>query len=157
MGKHARPRRGARFTRRPSTLVEWVDLRTGVTHLLTLAAISAGRDGHWHYVALCGVEVLPGDSAEPQGDCQACRGRSLPAQRSTMPRSPRTSSPPAPRWAHLTGIVDAQTQVEHWVTDRSAAEHRHSGRYLALCGVEVLARSLTAPARGRCMVCVDAS
>ncbi len=40
------------------------------------------------------------------------------------------------------GITDARTRVEHLVTDVSAMVHRHAGRYLALCGVEVVAASL---------------
>ncbi len=51
------------------------------------------------------------------------------------------------------GITDAQTHLEHLVTDESLAAHRHSGRFLALCGIEVLAASLTDPGRGRCPEC----
>lgn len=50
-------------------------------------------------------------------------------------------------------IVDAQSGVEHLITDASAMEHRHSGRYLALCGARVLAASLTDPGGRRCPVC----
>jgi hypothetical protein len=50
------------------------------------------------------------------------------------------------------GIVDARTWVEHLMTDPSA-EHRHAGRYLALCGSVVLAASLTEPGRERCQLC----
>jgi hypothetical protein len=35
--------------------------------------------------------------------------------------------------------------VEHLVTDESAWSHRHTGNYLALCGAQVLAASVTAP------------
>jgi hypothetical protein len=100
--------------------------------------------------------VLPSDFTEPIGGCQPCHG-SMPTQLSRASRSWQTTSPPVPKRAWLTGIVDAETYVEHWVTDRSAAEHRHSGRYLTVCGIQVLAASLTAPPRGRCMVCVGAS
>lgn len=55
------------------------------------------------------------------------------------------------------GMVDARTRLEHLVTDESAFEHRHSGRYLALCGAQVLAASLVDPGRGRCQVCEQVS
>ncbi len=51
------------------------------------------------------------------------------------------------------GITDAHTHVEHLVTDESAMAHRHSGRYLALCGVRGLAASLTAPRCDQCQHC----
>lgn len=53
------------------------------------------------------------------------------------------------RWASL----DAHTEVEHLVTDDTVAAHRHSGRYLALCGVQVLTASLTARERTQCRPC----
>jgi hypothetical protein len=53
----------------------------------------------------------------------------------------------------LTGMVDAETSVEHLITDESAVAHRHAGRYLAVCGAQVLAASLTAPQRSRCPAC----
>jgi hypothetical protein len=153
-GRHRRSTL-VRFTLRSRLpqLIEWVDLRSGITHLLTPEAAKAGRG---RYVAVCGAELRPSDSTESIGGCQPCHG-SVPTQRSKASRSRQTISPPVPKRAWLTGVVDAETHIEHWVTDRSAAERRHSGRYLALCGFEVLAASLTAPPRGRCMVCVDAS
>jgi hypothetical protein len=51
------------------------------------------------------------------------------------------------------GITDARTRVEHLMTDVSAMEHRNSGIYLALCGSEVVAASLTDPGRGQCQTC----
>jgi hypothetical protein len=160
MGRHSSRRSTpVRFTlrSRPPQLVEWVDLRSGITHLLTTEAVKAGRTGCGRYVAVCGAEVFPSDSTEPIGGCQPCHG-SVPIQRSRASRSRQMISPLVSKRVWLTGIVDAETQVEHWVTDRSAAEHRHSGRYLAVCGIQVLAASLTAPASGgRCMVCVGAS
>jgi hypothetical protein len=51
------------------------------------------------------------------------------------------------------GITDARTRIEHLMTDAAAMEHRHVGRYLALCGIEVLAASLTDPGRGQCQPC----
>ena len=50
-------------------------------------------------------------------------------------------------------ITDAHTHVEHLVSEESAMAHRHSGRYLALCGVQVVAASLTAPGREQCQCC----
>lgn len=55
------------------------------------------------------------------------------------------------------GITDAQTHVQHLVSDESAWAHRHSGNYLALCGEHVLAASLMAAReRSRCRVCEEA-
>jgi hypothetical protein len=56
----------------------------------------------------------------------------------------------APR--HI-GIVDSRTHVQHLMTHEVAAAHRHAGRYLALCGAQVLAASLTTPERRRCQMC----
>jgi hypothetical protein len=64
---------------------------------------------------------------------------------------------PVPRGPRPVGIIDAKTHIEHLMTDESAVAYRHSGRYLALCGVEVLAASLAAPDRGRCPMCTSAS
>jgi hypothetical protein len=50
-------------------------------------------------------------------------------------------------------IIDAQTHVEHLMTGESAIAHRRSGRYIALCGVQVLAANLAATERGRCPRC----
>lgn len=60
---------------------------------------------------------------------------------------------PTHRGRRPLGMVDAHTHVEHLVTDESAATHRHSGSYLALCGAQVLAASLTAAARAYCPRC----
>lgn len=51
------------------------------------------------------------------------------------------------------GMIDARTRVEHVVLEESAAAHRQTGCYLAQCGVEVMAASLTEPGRGRCPEC----
>lgn len=51
------------------------------------------------------------------------------------------------------GITDAHTRVEHLVSDESVAAHRHTGHYLALCGMTVLPASLTDPGRGWCREC----
>jgi hypothetical protein len=63
------------------------------------------------------------------------------------------ASIPVQRRPRPLGIIDAQTHIEHLMTDESARTHRHSGRYPALCGVQVLAASLAAPDRGRCPRC----
>lgn len=49
------------------------------------------------------------------------------------------------------GIVDARTRVEHLVPDDVLAAPRLS--YLAKCGAEVLAASMTDPGCGRCREC----
>lgn len=54
------------------------------------------------------------------------------------------------------GITDARTRVRHLMTDESAMEHRHAGRYLALCGARVLAASLTTPESEHCLACAGA-
>jgi hypothetical protein len=50
-------------------------------------------------------------------------------------------------------IVEARTSMEHLITDESAVAHRHAGRYLAVCGAQVLAASLAAPERRLCLMC----
>ncbi len=62
---------------------------------------------------------------------------------------------PAQRRRRPAGIADARSQIEHLVTDEEFAAHRHAGRYLAVCGAQVLAASLSAPDRGRCRDCVE--
>jgi hypothetical protein len=51
------------------------------------------------------------------------------------------------------GIVDARTRMEHLVTDDVLAAPRLS--YLAKCGAEVLAASMTDPGRGRRRECAQ--
>lgn len=58
------------------------------------------------------------------------------------------------RMRHL-GVIDARTRVEHWVSEQSAAAHRHAGCYVAYCGAMVLAASLTESGRGHCAECVQ--
>lgn len=60
---------------------------------------------------------------------------------------------PEQRRSCTLGITDAQTHLEHLVTHESLAAHRHSGRFPATCGTEVLAASLTDPGQGRCPEC----
>ena len=54
-----------------------------------------------------------------------------------------------------TEVVDARTLTAHFLTDDAfAAGSRPKGRYIALCGQEVLPASLVEPGRGRCPSCV---
>ena len=53
----------------------------------------------------------------------------------------------------VTAVTDARTHRAHLVTDDASTVGRASGRYQALCGVTVLAASLTTPDRGRCDTC----
>lgn len=50
-------------------------------------------------------------------------------------------------------VVDTCTGMQHQVPIETAALHRHSGRYPALCGAEVPAASLTTPATAGCQDC----
>ncbi len=94
MGKsrHSRPNLWERLTRRQPNpgvraTVAWVDLRTGVTHLLTPDAAAAGRVKGGRYIALCGAEVIPAGETEPGSeDCQPCYAAAIPAQRSRNTR-----------------------------------------------------------------------
>lgn len=73
-----------------------------------------------------------------------------------IPRVARVATPArvSPR---PVGITDAQTRVQHLMSDESAMAHRHSGHYLALCGERVLAASLTARERSHCQRCLTVS
>jgi hypothetical protein len=51
------------------------------------------------------------------------------------------------------GITDARTRIEHLMSDAVAMAHRHAGRYPALCGIEVLAASLTERHGNQCSSC----
>lgn len=96
MGKsrHSRPNLWERITRRrprlalrPPAPLEWVDLRTGITHLLTPDAAAAGRVRGGRYIALCGWDLIPADRTEPaRGTCQECTAAVIPAQRSRNTR-----------------------------------------------------------------------
>jgi len=50
-------------------------------------------------------------------------------------------------------VTDVRTHLLHVVSQESLAAHRQVGWFLATCGVEVLAASLTDPGRGRCREC----
>jgi hypothetical protein len=52
-------------------------------------------------------------------------------------------------------LVDARTLTAHFLTmDALAAGHLPKGRYIALCGQDVLPASLAEPGRGRCLLCI---
>ncbi|MGH3796566.1 MAG: hypothetical protein ACRDSP_16955 [Pseudonocardiaceae bacterium] len=50
-------------------------------------------------------------------------------------------------------MTDARTSVAHLVTDDAMTIGRRLGRYVACCGAEVLASSLTAEESGYCRSC----
>jgi hypothetical protein len=53
-------------------------------------------------------------------------------------------------------LVDARTLRAHLLTPDALAAGRHaSGRYIALCGQDVLPASLVEPGRGRCSSCIS--
>jgi hypothetical protein len=63
--------------------IELVDARTLTAHLLTDAAIAAGRLPRGQYIARCGQDVLPASLAEPgRNRCLSCV--SIPRQRSRL-------------------------------------------------------------------------
>jgi hypothetical protein len=52
-------------------------------------------------------------------------------------------------------VVDARTRTAHSLTDEALAAGRlPHGRYIALCGQDVLPAGLTEPGSGRCPSCV---
>lgn len=50
-------------------------------------------------------------------------------------------------------MVDARTLTEHLIDFDTFTAVRHQGRYVALCGTEVLAASMTTEERGHCREC----
>jgi hypothetical protein len=53
-------------------------------------------------------------------------------------------------------VVDARTLRAHLLTPDALVAGKHAaGRYIALCGQDVLPASLTEPGRGRCPSCVS--
>jgi hypothetical protein len=73
MGRHRLEKR--HDAQRVRRTIDMVDLRTGLTHLLTPDAAAVGK------VALCGLAVLPAALVDPgTGYCWRCRSR-VPAQR----------------------------------------------------------------------------
>ncbi len=59
----------------------------------------------------------------------------------------------AERQSARPAVTDARTGLTHLVSDEAMAAGRRAGRYVAACGAEVLAGSLTAPESGRCRRC----
>lgn len=102
------------------------------------------------------VRAAP-DRVDRAGRCVASEA-GLMAGRHSKRRRAHVQLPAqrGPRPVHITdavGITDARTRVEHLMTDVSAMQHRHSGRYLALCGLEVLAASLAEREHSHCQPC----
>lgn len=54
-------------------------------------------------------------------------------------------------------LVDARTRVAHQVSPEVLLAGRARGEYEALCGVRLLAASLTEPGRGQCEPCCEQS
>jgi hypothetical protein len=53
-------------------------------------------------------------------------------------------------------LVDARTLTAHFLTmDALAAGRLPKGRYITLCGQDVLPASLAEPGRNRCQLCVS--
>lgn len=68
-----------------------------------------------------------------------------------LARTPVVTAPPRP-----IAMTDATTGTEHRVTDESVAAHRRADRrYVAVCGAQVLAASLTMPERDQCQSCTE--
>ncbi len=65
----------------------------------------------------------------------------------------RSSRRPIARAALVLSVVDTRTGMLHRVPVETAAMHRRSGLYPALCGIEVPAASLTTPAADDCQDC----
>jgi hypothetical protein len=54
----------------------------------------------------------------------------------------------------MTEMTDGRTHLTHRLTDDAMADGRRTGgRYQAICGVQVLSASLTAPVRQLCQTC----
>jgi hypothetical protein len=65
----------------------------------------------------------------------------------------RAQRRPITRAALVLSVVDTRTGTLHRVPVETAALHRRSGRYPALCGAEVAAASLTTPEADCCRDC----
>ena len=82
------------------------------------------------------------------------RFRRIVTLREILDWSRRARPPVAPAPGCTISFVDGPTGVAHRVTGETfAAGRRAGGRYVALCGVQVLPVSLSAPARFHCPVC----
>lgn len=75
MGKHSKVQRHTRQVVLRG-MVEMVDIRTGDNHLLTPDAAAAGRMAPYHYLALCGADIVPAALIDPgTGYCLPCRSK----------------------------------------------------------------------------------
>jgi hypothetical protein len=73
MPKHRLTRRRDSTPQRTVRMVEMVDRRTRVTHLLTPDAAEAAHGPGGRYLALCGAELIPAAMVEPGcGYCLPC-------------------------------------------------------------------------------------
>lgn len=79
------------------------------------------------------------------------RRRGVLARTLRLPQPPKGVIP-APRRAGIE-LVDARTRVAHRVSSDELLAGRQRGDYQALCGAQLLAASLTDPARGQCPGC----
>jgi hypothetical protein len=80
---------------------------------------------------------------------KAKHSRSSLWERLTRRRPRLALRPPAPLER-----VDPRTGITHLVTpDAAAAGRVRGGRYLALCGAEVIPAGMTEPGRGHCETC----
>lgn len=73
---------------------------------------------------------------------------------SKRPRRPATTPVPIPRRSGIE-LVDVQTRVAHRVSPDELLAGRTRGDYEALCGVRLLAASLTDPGHRRCPECAS--
>lgn len=79
--RHRLLRRRHRLTPRRRRLIDMVDIRSLVMHLLTPDAAAAGLRGKGRYIALCGAEVIPASLTEPgRFRCQPCLSESAGSQ-----------------------------------------------------------------------------
>lgn len=88
--KHRLLRRRHRLTPRRRCLVDMVDIRSLVMHLVTPDAAAAGLRGKGRYIALCGADVIPASLTEPgRFRCEPClwQSVSVPSQRSRVAAS----------------------------------------------------------------------
>ena len=62
--------------------------------------------------------------------------------------------PPLALRPRLFAWVDLRTSITHFLTpDAAAAGRRSAGRYIALCGEDLIPASMTEPGRGYCEPC----
>lgn len=79
------------------------------------------------------------------------RYRPIAALRGILSRGRRARTPVT---GCTVGFADGPTGIAHRVTAEAfAADRRAGGRYVALCGAQVLPESLSTPARYHCPAC----